>query len=340
MKALMVLAFLRVGPTQFSLEPIMHPAKSVIFFTTASGAGYGIMFWLAILAASGSAPANVGFGLAAFIIGFALITSGLLSSTLHLGRPERAWRALSQWRSSWLSREGVAALATFAPLSVFALSWMLLGVDAGITILAGVIGGAMSILTIFTTSMIYASLKAIPNWSNSLTVAGYLILGPMNGVVIVAALAGLFGETRLLHVLPTLAIVSLIAGGLVKLLYWQNIRTRPLASDAGTATGLSHLGRVEMSASPHDVDNYVLREMGFRIARKHSDKLRLIAFATAFVGPATLIISVFLLGSQMLSALALVAAWALCQLGVTVERWLFFAEAKHVVLLYYGEQSV
>ena len=29
-----------------------------------------------------------------------------------------------------------------------------------------------------------------------------------------------------------------------------------------------------MTGSPHDNDNYLLREMGFRIARKHADKLR------------------------------------------------------------------
>ena len=67
----------------------MHPAKSVIFFTTASGAGYGLMIWLALLPSFGLLPADFFFGLVALGTGFALIVSGLLSSTLHLGHPER-----------------------------------------------------------------------------------------------------------------------------------------------------------------------------------------------------------------------------------------------------------
>ncbi|MEM9784774.1 MAG: DmsC/YnfH family molybdoenzyme membrane anchor subunit, partial [Pseudomonadota bacterium] len=98
----------------------MHPAKSVILFTTASGAGYGLLIWLAIFSATGAIAPDRGFGLIAFTLSLGLVTGGLLSSTLHLGHPERAWRAMSQWRTSWLSREGVAALVTYAPALLFA----------------------------------------------------------------------------------------------------------------------------------------------------------------------------------------------------------------------------
>src|SRR3546814_4853981 len=83
----------------------MHPAASVIFFTTASGAGYGLLFLLGIAGAFGLAPPDLALGLVGFTLSLGLITAGLLASTFHLGRPERAWRALSQWRSSWLPRE-------------------------------------------------------------------------------------------------------------------------------------------------------------------------------------------------------------------------------------------
>src|SRR5258705_3560661 len=86
----------------------MHPAYSVIFFTTASGAGYGLLFWVGLLAPLGLLPASPAFGFTALALALALITAGLLSSAAHLGRPERAWRAVSQWRSSLLSRDGVA----------------------------------------------------------------------------------------------------------------------------------------------------------------------------------------------------------------------------------------
>ena len=99
----------------------MHPAPSVIIFTTLSGLGFGLLAFLCL------GYPSIG-GLVSFIffaIGFGLAIGGLLSSTFHLGHPERAWRSFSQWRSSWLSREGLAAIFTFAPLILFYIFWYL-----------------------------------------------------------------------------------------------------------------------------------------------------------------------------------------------------------------------
>ncbi|MCB2088473.1 MAG: DmsC/YnfH family molybdoenzyme membrane anchor subunit [Sphingomonadaceae bacterium] len=319
----------------------MHPAKSVIFFTTASGAGYGLMVWLALLAALGLVPADQAFGIVGFGLAFALIVGGLLSSTFHLGHPERAWRAFSQWRSSWLSREGVAAVVAFLPLGLFALCWVVMGENRGNAALIGLIGAAMSLLTIFTTSMIYAQLKTIPAWHNGWTVAGYLVLGPMNGALIALLLAQAFGYADAAQLLHRLAVALLVAGLAIKLFYWLRIHGGRVTSTAGTATGLGHLGKVTMSASPHDTDNYLLREMGFRVARKHAAKLRPIAIVAGFIIPFLLLVLTHHAGlgeGGILLALAL--AWLSCQIGLYVERWLFFAEAKHAVTLYYGEQAI
>ena len=112
--------------TAVALEPSssMHPASSVIFFTVASGAGYGLLLLLGIGGALGWLPPDRWFGVAAFGLSLAAITFGLLSSTFHLGHPERAWRAVSQWRSSWLSREGLASLIAYFPAVVFAAGWI------------------------------------------------------------------------------------------------------------------------------------------------------------------------------------------------------------------------
>src|SRR5690606_17573834 len=98
----------------------MHPALSVIFFTTLSGAGYGLLAWsglnLALATLRGGLPlAPEGVQLAGVVLGLGLSTVGLLCSLAHLGKPARAWRAFSQWRTSWLSREGVLAVATPLP---------------------------------------------------------------------------------------------------------------------------------------------------------------------------------------------------------------------------------
>lgn len=318
----------------------MHPARSVIFFTTASGAGYGMMVWLAVLAALGLLPTDLPFGLIAFGLAFALIVAGLLSSTFHLGHPERAWRALSQWRSSWLSREGVAAILAFFPLGLFALCWTLLDRQGDVAVMFGLIGAAMSLLTIFTTSMIYASLRTIPAWHNGWTVAGYLVLGPMNGAVVLALLTAALGYELAAITMQLAAFVLLVIGLAVKALYWCHLRTSAPVSTAGTATGLGHLGKVELTASPHDSDNYLLREMGFRIARKHAQKLRRIAILLGFIVPILALAGAVLMAGGGMATILSLLAWIACQIGMTTERWLFFAEAKHVVTLYYGEQAV
>jgi DMSO reductase anchor subunit len=100
----------------------MNPAFSVIFFTTASGAGFGLFAWMGLLALTNHLPARMPAGLA-LVAGAILAVAGLGSSIGHLGQPLRAWRAFSQWRSSWLSREGVLAIACL--VSALWLGWLL-----------------------------------------------------------------------------------------------------------------------------------------------------------------------------------------------------------------------
>ena len=95
----------------------MHPAGSVIIFTVASGLGFGLLTWL------GLGFPNVS-GWEAFFYyaaGFALAGGGLLASTFHLGNPQRFLKAFSQWRSSWLSREGCLSVLAMAVLGLFAI---------------------------------------------------------------------------------------------------------------------------------------------------------------------------------------------------------------------------
>src|SRR6476469_547153 len=106
----------------------MHPAFSVIFFTTASGAGFGLFAWLGLMAATGSLPSKLATG-AMLVVGAMFAVAGLFSSVAHLGQPTRAWRAFSQWRSSWLSREGVLATACFVPC--LWLAWLAWSSGAG-----------------------------------------------------------------------------------------------------------------------------------------------------------------------------------------------------------------
>ena len=144
----------------------MHPAYSVIFFTTLSGAGYGLLICLATLYSLGAIPPKPLLGLLSLGSAVALISIGLLASTLHLGRPSRAWRAFSQWRTSWLSREGVAAVMTYPVALAFGACWSGLIDAPQWTGPLGMMTAVLSAITVFCTAMIYASLKTIPAWNS------------------------------------------------------------------------------------------------------------------------------------------------------------------------------
>lgn len=313
----------------------MHPAKSVILFTTASGAGYGLIAWLGILAALGLLPADRWLGVVAFALGLGLVVLGLLSSTFHLGHPERAWRAFSQWRSSWLSREGVASVVTFLPVGVFALFWVVAQTNQGVAAAVGLVAALCCLVTVICTAMIYASLKTIRAWSNRWTLPAYLVLSALSGAVLLHLLLRLW-DLPLAQPFAWVVVLLLAAGAAVKLAYWRTVDQGAAVSSAESATGLGRLGRVRLLEAPHSESNYLLQEMGYRIARKHAGKLRRIALAAGFALPFLLVLLGRALPGWAGVVTALLAAASLA-VGLAVERWLFFAEAKHVVTLYYGE---
>ncbi|HTS93055.1 MAG TPA: DmsC/YnfH family molybdoenzyme membrane anchor subunit [Stellaceae bacterium] len=311
----------------------MHPAFSVIVFTTSSGAGYGLLAWLGILAAIGRLPGDRFFGAVSLALALGAITVGLLSSTFHLGHPERAWRAFSQWRSSWLSREGVVSVATYLPALLFAFGWIALGETDGVWAVFGGVSAFCAVATVACTAMIYQSLKPIQRWSNAWVLPNYLTLAAMTGALWLAALASLFTVSSLFTTIAALATIAL--GAALKLGYWHHIDNSSSASTAGTATGLGPLGEVRLFEAPHTSENYLMKEMGYRIARKHAAKLRTISLVAGFALPFVLSLAA-LAFSGSLAAGAGFAAALLSTAGVLVERWLFFAEAKHTVTLFYG----
>ncbi|TPL45835.1 DmsC/YnfH family molybdoenzyme membrane anchor subunit [Mesorhizobium sp. B2-4-6] len=310
----------------------MHPAFSVVFFTTATGAGYGLLALLGPLGGFGFIPADFWLGFVGMGLALGLIAAGLLSSTGHLGRPERAWRAFSQWRSSWLSREGVASVTTFIPACMFGIGWVFLGRNGSWVAVAGLLAAGGAVTTVCTTGMIYASLKPIAQWHSQYTLPAYLILAAMTGSVLANALLQGFklGSTAVLIA----ALLATLAGWAWKLATWRYNDRLEIPTTANTATGLAG-GTVQSIEWPHTEENYLLKEMGFRIARKHSAKLRRIAQGLAFAVPAMLLAIAFALPWPFAAVASVLAA--ICQLaGMLVERWLFFAEAKHTVMLYYG----
>lgn len=291
----------------------MQPAASVIIFTALSGLGFGLMAWLGI----GRPDVSGGSAFAHYFVAYALAVGGLLASTLHLGHPERALKAFSQWRSSWLSREGVAAVVTLLVVAPFAIGRIFLGQDF---VVLGWIGAALSLVTVFTTSMIYTQLKTVPRWNTWTTPVLFLIYA-------------VFGGALLAGQVMVAGIGLLILTGVQWFAWGQGDgRFQEAGSTIESATGLGRIGKVRQLESPHSGTNYLLTEMVHVVGRKHGAKLRVISALTLGLIP-----GVMLLALPVGYPVALLAV-ALHVIGLFTARWLFFAQAEHVVGLYYDKR--
>ncbi len=290
----------------------MHPAPSVIIFTTLSGLGFGLLFWLGL----GLTAVTGWTAFAFFAIAFGLAVGGLVASTFHLGHPERALKAFTQWRTSWLSREAVVSVAALCLMGLYALgavffsaSWTLLGW----------LGALAALGVVFTTSMIYTQLRTVPRWHTALTPALFLAISLAGGALLAGQVA--------------FALTLLPLAGVVQVLWWLRGDGAFAAggTDMASATGLGDIGKVRAFEPPHTGSNYLLREFVHVVGRKHSLRLRGVALILGYALPVILLLVPF---SHLLGLLAVISHAA----GIAASRWLFFAEAEHVVGLYYGKR--
>jgi sulfite dehydrogenase (quinone) subunit SoeC len=305
----------------------MNPAYSVILFTTASGAGYGMLALLGLVGFNHGQASSPAFALTTMCVALGLITIGLLSSTLHLGHPERAWRALSQWRSSWLSREGIAAIATYPIALVFGLAWSGLVELPALIKPFGLLTALMCAATVYCTAMIYRSLVTIRQWNHKLVVPVYLVFAVATGACLLASVASFFGKFQVFQAF--LAAAALVVVLALKLMYWWMIDNVPRTHTTGKATGLGE--NVRMWEVPHTNTNYIQKEMGYVVARKHAEKLRTLVVVwllAAFV--------IMLLSGGFAAVVATLLAFA----AAVTERWLFFAEAEHAAMVFYDRPAV
>ncbi|WP_424934403.1 dimethyl sulfoxide reductase anchor subunit family protein [Amaricoccus macauensis] len=292
----------------------MHAAPSVIIFTVLSGAGFGYLAFLALGLTGGTGASAFG----PFALAFALAAGGLMASTFHLGQPKRAMRAFTQWRTSWLSREAWASVAALCVMGLYAIAAIFFGTQ--LTLL-GFLGAALSLATVFATSMIYAQLATVPRWNSPLTPASFLGAALTGGAI-------LSGQV-------SLAILLLMAFAVLQAFVWMkgDSRFSERGHSIASATGLTGMKDLRLFESPHTGDNYLLREFVHEVGRKHAQKLRVIGLIAMTVAPILLLLALPNVWPVLLLAFAVHLA------GMFVSRWLFFAEAEHVVRLYYGKTA-
>ena len=300
----------------------MHPAPSLVLFTTLSGLGFG----LSMVMGAGLLPVpSMSWWIVQQGLAMGLVGAGVAASAVHLGHPERAWRALRQWRTSWLSREGVRAGLTLALMAAWAADGLYQQMPRP---WLGALVAASALATVWATAMIYASLKTVARWHHPLTPFMFVAYALGGGLVVAAALDSL--ARGLVTVIALYAILGLVAATAVAHL-WSRLAGRGgSGSSPESATGLGSLGEVRMLMPPHTEENWLQREMGFVVARRHATALRIAGYALSALVPLAA------LWAAPSSGPVLGAAAVAHLAGVMVLRWLFFAEAKHTVMLYYG----
>lgn len=319
----------------------MKPAFSVIFLTTLIGAGQGLflaLFTHQSYALFGLLPvqsdAFYGYG---SLLALLFLIAGLFASFFHLGHPERAWRAATMWRTSWLSRE-VIALPVFMGIVCLYGAAHLLGwkpvvvtlpseLDIDITVMLGMVGTLFAFVLFVTTGMVYACMRFLREWHSPLTVINYILLGGASGFTLAAAYAALSAPSQTSFFGGWAIIITLLAfvGRAAALI--RNARLKP-KSTLQTAIGVKHPHIVQRSMGAMG-GSFNTREFFHGKSATFLRNIKPVFLVLTFVLPLAL------LAFGMSTPSLLVLAFLLQYLGLLAERWFFFAQANHPQNLYY-----
>jgi DMSO reductase anchor subunit len=306
----------------------VHPAFSVVIFTTLAGAAQGLVVALALAGLSGM-PMPRPFMLTSLSVALAMLLAGLAASTFHLGRPERAWRAVLMWRTSWLSREVIVLPAFIAVVGLWLLAEASGTLGALLPALM-VLAILLSALLWLCTAMIYACLKFIQEWAHPLTLVNYTLLGLASGLVLAAAIAVLTGAGAFAALAAKYGLGLTLIGAVTRIASLVRNAGIKHRSTLGSATGIRgpNLRQTSMGMS---AGAFNTREFFHGKPLWVVKRVKAAFIVLAFVVPAVLLALALATGSAVWLVLAPVVQYV----GLVAERWFFFAQARHPQNLYY-----
>ena len=325
----------------------MHPAFSVIFLTTLIGVGQGL--FLALFTAQSYAlfdllPKQDGHTFYAHgsALSLLFLVGGLVASFFHLGRPERAWRSATQWRTSWLSREVIVLPAFMGTVFLYGTAHLLgwkpviatlpSGIEIDATVALGVVGTLLAFLLYLSTGMIYACLRFLREWHTPLTVINYTLLGSASGFTLAAGFAALVAP-ELASFFAGWALIILLVGFVARIASLiRNCRLKP-KSTLQSAIGIKH-PKIVQKTQGFMGGSFNTREFFHGRSAVFLRSIKWVFLVGVFVVPASLLVA----GFSGAAAGSLLAAFVVQYAGLIAERWFFFAQANHPQNLYY--QSV
>ena len=323
----------------------MNPAFSVIFLTTLIGVGQGL--FLALFTQQSYAlfdllpPQDARFYGWGSLIALLFTLAGLVASFFHLGRPERAWRSATQWRTSWLSREVIVLPAFMGMLFLYGVAHVggfdpvLLTLPSGLNVTTTVFLGAVATILAFAlyvcTGMIYACLRFLQEWHSPLTVINFILLGSASGFTLATLYAAMFAPSQV-SFLGNWAIIITVLGLLGRSIsLWRNARLKS-KSTTQTAIGIKH-PRIVQKAQGAMGGSFNTREFFHGKSPAFMRVIKPTFLLLAFVFP------LILLAVGMSSPALLGVAFIVQYIGLLAERWFFFAQANHPQNLYYQNIS-
>jgi sulfite dehydrogenase (quinone) subunit SoeC len=322
----------------------MRPDFSVLLLTTLIGAGQGLFLALAtvdLYVLFDLLPRQDShlFHAHGALLALAFLAGGLIASFFHLGRPERAWRAAAQWRTSWLSREVIVLPAmmgiVFLYGAVHLLHWTLVlarlpsGIAIDAPVALALAGTVVAFALYVCTGMVYAGLPFLREWASPLTVVNYTLQGGASGFTLAAAFSVLAAPQLTRFFAGWALIMTLLAAASRVASLVRNGRLRP-KSTLQTALGIRH-PRIAQKSQGFMGGSFNTREFFHGRSAATLRSVRWLFLAAAFALPALLLAACLVDAGTAL----LVPAFALQYAGLLAERWYFFAEANHPQNLYY-----
>jgi len=325
----------------------MHPAFSVIFLTTLIGAGQGL--FLAIYTGEVYGTLKLlpeqshAFYTTGSLISLMFLLGGLVASFFHLGHPERAWRAASQWRTSWLSREVIVlpavigAVFVYGLVHLFELRLSILGIKTplgnDLSLLVGAGGTVLAFLLYLCTGMIYACIKFLKEWASPLTVINYTLLGLASGFLLASVLAAVMASELVSFYVGWTLVFTVAAFITRSASLFRNARLKP-TSNLKTAIGVRH-NRIQQRSQGLMGGSFNTREFFHGAPDWLFRSIKWFFLMLVFVVPG--LILAITIGRE--NILLLVLTFAIQYLGLIAERWFFFAQANHPQNLYYQTVS-
>ena len=322
----------------------MHPALSVILLTTLIGVGQGLflalytgqLYSVAKLLEHQDSQTFYAIGSA---LALAFLAAGLVASFFHLGHPERAWRSMTRWRTSWLSREVIVLPMVMLLVLLYGLFHYLewttplftvagaLPVDA--TLIIGILATLATFALFICTGMIYASIRFLQEWHCALTVINFTLLGGASGFMLAAAFSAFIG-VHLVGFYGTWAVILTVTALLTRgASLLRNHRLRP-KSTLQSAIGVRHT-TIRQIAQGAMGGSFNTREFFHHQPVRVLGMARFAFLVLVFPVPTLLLGAAWGMSSEFLPMVAFLAQY----LGLLIERWYFFVEARHPQNLYY-----